>query len=149
MVFGRVKLISEGRPLDLGWRWFQFPPRERVSVSLTVVHEDRSTASFDQVSSDGFLYWHLPEGRFTITEFVWSWHRHETPRVSRRPVGARFEVPAKSWIGYIGTLTIGSEGGLFVVRVEDEYEQAVVALKQRFPEIQRDPQKSLMRLERR
>lgn len=141
IVFGRVELISEGRLLELS-----FPVRESVwlreFVFVYILHQDRSTASLHEVTGDGFFYWHLPEGRYTITEFRWNQPRLR--RISSRPVGARFEVPAEGRIVYVGTLTIRSDAGRFGVRVKDEYEQALVALTQRFPEIQKDPKKGLL-----
>lgn len=49
---------------------------------------------------------------------------------------------------YVGTLVISTEEGRYIMRIEDEYAQALQGLKGKFPELKGQAAKRLMNLEK-
>jgi len=146
LVFGRVKVIEKGEPLDWGF-W-----KDRTS-SITILPEsnpERAPYSYE-LDGDGSFYWPLPAGGYTITDFQTWYYRgvFRADRLVRRVIFARFIIPEAPAPIYIGTLTIREEEGRYTIHVEDEYEQAFQRLKERVPEVTGPVTKRLMQLKER
>ena len=136
LAFGRVKFASKGKPMQLmlPWNFRVYILSEAMSQPLEYV-----------LRGDSSFYWHLRPGEYTITSF-W-WNRLFSDKRGR--IFAQFVIPEGEAIVYIGTLTIGFEDeGNYWTRVEDEYSQALQALRSKFAEVTEEPPKSLMHLEK-
>lgn len=95
------------------------------------------------LGGDGSFYWLLRPGEYTITSFHWvGLVSHKRGRIF-----AQFVIPEGQTIVYIGTLTISFDEERYS-RVEDEYPQALQALRSKFGEVTQEPDKSLMHLEK-
>lgn len=140
VVFGRIKVIEEGQPVD----WDRRLPRFGVHI-ISDAGPQPIPYSY-RLTEDGSFFWSFPPGGYLITEFsqlVGFWKM----RVERRGILARFVVPEAPGPIYIGTLTIREESeGRYAIRIEDEYDQALQRLKQRFPEVSGPAAKRLMEL---
>lgn len=146
IVIGRVKVISNERPID----WSSFSSAFKSSYfTIYVLPNASSQAISYTLGSDGTFYWHLSPGSYKIAGFDWS----EAVGVRRNTTGAitaNFNIPEQKRIIYIGTLTLTFGKGFFYynIGIEDEYEQAINTLKNKFPEVKDEVVKNLMQLER-
>ncbi len=141
VVFGHIKVIEEGQPKDWG-----VGGGFRVHIIPDAGPEPIPYEYF--LAGDGSFYWSLPPGGYMITEFLrlrWKVWRGIHPE--RRNILARFVIPEATSPVYIGTLTIRSASGRYTMVVEDEYDQALKRMKQRFPQVRGPVAKCLMRLE--
>ena len=153
VVFGRVKVIKEGQPIDWGQgggsfytgQGWGFTAGFRVHIIPDAGPEPTPYRSY--LRGDGSFYWHLPPGGYTITDFQWRSAGFSEDRYVSRGIFARFIIAELTSPIYIGTLTIRSWGGRYRMGVEDEYDQALQRLKQRFPEVKGPAAKRLMQLE--
>ena len=132
IVFGRVGVIYKGEPKI--WKY-------RVFLIL-VLPTNTSEAFSYGLLGDGSFYWHLPPGAYAISGFDWI----ETGRRGR--IFAEFVVAEGEPIIYIGKLTLDFvQRYRYVMRVEDDYDLAIQKFKEKFPEIEAEPTKNLMKLE--
>lgn len=145
LVFGQVKVISEGKPVNWSQReLFKQPPG--VFHIAILAHNDLKLLTYQLSGDDGSFYWHLPPGDYKLTGFHWISTTGDKTII--RPILAQFVVSAGESITYIGTLTISFEAERYSMRVEDEYEHGLFALKGKFPGINASVAKSLMNLEK-
>jgi hypothetical protein len=102
-------------------------------IQLWVQEENSSRIVQCLTSKDGYFYWHLPTGKYLITtvRILGGVGRIEAFRRF-----ASFFVPQESSC-YIGTLTLDG-------RVQDDFEEAVLRFKQKFPLVHSTPIKLLM-----
>lgn len=100
------------------------------------------------------IYWHLPPGNYSVVAIKYrnsidDEMHHETTRFTL-PMLVRFTIPNNKQLVYIGSLMItfndlGSLGSKnFGLRIEDKYEDAISALRLRFPVATDNVAKSLM-----
>ena len=133
LVFGRVQFIWKGDP-DLGQKYlFLLPPPDSEPIRYTL-------------TGDYSFYWHLPPGDYAITDM--SSKRWGLFALRRRRLVPHFVIPEDSWLVYIGTLMVIFDGQRYVMRIEDEYAQALKGLKGRSPEIRDEASKRLMHVEK-
>ena len=145
LVFGRVKVVENGESLNWSSSFFR-----TSSFSIHILPEagPEPVSYFYYVKEDGSFYWPLSAGGYTITDFKWAEYR-KYDESAQRVIFARFVVPEENPLIYIGTLTIHAEAGRYTMGIEDEYDQALKRLKQRFPEIRGPVTKRLMQLKER
>ncbi len=145
LVFGRVKVVENGESLDWSSSIFAFSV---FSIHILPEAGPEPVSYFYYVKEDGSFYWPLSAGGYTITDFNWTdWSKYDGS--AQRVIFARFVVPEENPLIYIGTLTIHSEAGRYTMGIEDEYDQALKRLKQRFPEIRGPVTNRLMQLKER
>ncbi len=133
LVFGRVQFIWKGDP-DLGQiSLFLLPPPDLEPIRHTL-------------TGDRSFYWHLPPGDYAITDVSSS--RSGLFALRRRRLVPHFVIPEDSRLVYIGTLMVIFDGQRYVMRIEDEYAQALKGLKGGFPEIGGEATKHLMHVEK-
>jgi len=145
LVFGRVKVVEKGEPLDWGFWHSRF---FRITI-LPEANPERAPYSYS-LDGDGSFYWTLPAGRYMITDFRYRYHvGFGVNRVVRRVIFARFIIPEAPAPIYIGTLIIRLEGDRYTLNVEDEYEQAFQRLKEKVPEVTDPVTKRLIQLKER
>jgi hypothetical protein len=132
LVFGRVKvLVLRGGVAELYVDdWDSIGAEFRIYI---LPDADSKPVAYD-LSGDGTFYWHLPPGGYTITGY------RMFGGAGR--IFAQFVISEGTSLVYIGTLT-----ALYSFRIEDDYEQAIRGLKDKFPEIRGEAAKSLMHLE--
>jgi len=139
VVFGRVNFVEEGKELS----WAGSQPGKECHVVL--VNEATSKAEAYYLKGYGSFYWHLPPGKYEITGFTWVTALTLTGRML-----AEFTISPEQQPTYIGTLVVsfpkGRFGGGYSLMISDEYDQAVAALRTRYPALQGAPVKRLMQL---
>ena len=148
IVFGRIKVISKGE--ELNWPTF---PIHRFNVSILKVGSSEGVM-YILAGGNGFFYWHLWPGDYTIAEF--DWRRKTTGFLSsgteeiRGRIFANFKVAERGSLNYIGTLTMVFEdkGYRYFMGVEDEFDQASKVFGGKFPNIKGETVKNLMQLEK-
>lgn len=147
IVFGRVKAISDGKPIDWGGVYV-FPHFKRFFVSM--LPEGSSTQEDYELSGEGFFYWHLRPNSYTITAFQYvSLSLIGTPAGTRSGrIYAQFTVPKGRSVIYIGTLTLNFVGNRYNMLIEDDYDKALQRLRSTLGEITGEVTKSLMQLEK-
>jgi len=139
IVFGRVKVIGSGVPTDWGERW-------RFGIHILPNADSKPIRHF--LTGDGSFYWHLPPGGYTITGFIWRLPSFPSvPTWVHRAIFAKFTIPEETSVVYVGTLTIICPEGRNIMRIEDEYDQALQGLKSKFPDIEGETAKRPMHLE--
>ncbi len=146
LVFGRVKVVENGESLE---EW----DSSLFSVSSFAIHilpeaSPEPISYFYYLGEDGSFYWPLSAGGYTITDFNWTVFTGVI-RSDQRVIFAQFVVPEETPLVYIGTLIIHLEEGRHTMGIEDEYDQALQVVKQRFPEIRGPVTKRLMELKER
>ena len=146
VVFGRVEVIWEGKPIvwpETGFRFFvQGPP----SIFQIFILPDSASEEIHYVlSGDGSFYWHLPPGGYTVTGFQ---RGASGGGFYRGRIFALFTVPQEQSVVYLGTLTLDFFGKGDQMRVKDEYDQALQGVKSKFPELGSKAAKNLMQLEK-
>ncbi len=140
LVFGRVQFFWKGESFRFGHG------SDLVQMSLFLLPPPDSEPIRYNLTGDGSFYWHLPAGDYAITDV--SWNRLGLFAVRRRRLVPHFVIPEDSWLVYIGTLMVIFDGQRYVMRIEDEYAQALKGLKGRFPEIRDEASKRLMHVEK-
>ncbi len=133
LVFGRVQFIWKGDPYLGQISLFLLPPPDSEPIRHTL-------------TGDRSFYWHLPPGDYAITDM--SSKRLGLFALRRRRLVPHFVIPEDSRLVYIGTLMVIFDGQRYVMRIEDEYAQALKGLKGRFPEIRDEASKRLMHVEK-
>lgn len=133
IVFGRVKVISEGE------RWIPYR-----MLFLHVLSERGPKPNSYELTGDGTFFWHLSPGGYTITEFAMMKTTLKPTEVV--PVFADFVISEGTSLVYIGTLKITLETDRYLISIEDEYGPAWQGFKNKFPEFKGDATKSLMHL---
>ena len=146
LVFGRVKVVENGESLE---EW----DSSLFSTSTFALHilpeaSPEPILYFYYLSEDGSFYWPLSAGGYTITDFDWTTVTRAI-RSDQRVIFAQFVVPEETPLVYIGTLTIHLEEGGHTMGIEDDYDQALQVVKQRFPEVRGPATKRLMQLKER
>jgi len=142
IVFGRVKVVEKGEPLNWGFKWTRW---WYFNIHILADAGPEPSPYIYSLNGDGSFYWTLPAGGYTITNFWWLSGATKV----RRVIFARFVVPEAPAPIYIGTLTIREEEGRYTIHVEDEYEQAFQRLKEKVPEVTGPVTKRLMQLKER
>ena len=145
LVFGRVKVVENGESLNWSFSFFR-----ASSFTIHILPEagPEPVSYFYYVKEDGSFYWPLSAGGYTITDFNWTVFTGIIGS-DQRVIFAQFVVPEETPLVYIGTLTIHFEQGRYTMGVEDEYDQALEVVKQRFPEARGPVTKRLMQLKER
>ncbi len=141
VVFGRVEVIYDGEVMT------DFHTGIDISMMEIVILPDDSSEEIEYAFyHDGSFVWHLPPGGYTIGTFV-AKRRPVTTRNILGRIFAHFDV-VKDEVTYIGTITLAFRGPRYSKFVEDEYEAAIEQFRKKFPEIKREPRRSLMVLEK-
>jgi hypothetical protein len=141
VVFGRVKIINDGEVMT------DFHTGVDVSMMEIVILPDDSSEEIEYAFyHDGSFGWHLPAGGYTIGTFE-TRRRPFTAHNIHGRIFAHFDV-VKDEVTYIGTISLDFKGLQYRKFVEDEYEAAVEQFRKKFPEIKREPRRSLMVLEK-
>jgi len=139
IVFGRVKVISQGTPVV-----WSTSPIFGARFSIFIFPEGTPSAAVDYtLTGDGSFYWHLTPGRYTVAGFEW---KRGNSRMGGHIV-AKFVIPEAQSLLYVGTLTVLFTGGRYYARVEDEYGQALQELHNKFPELRGEALRELLQLE--
>ncbi len=146
IVFGRVKVVEKGEPLDWGFKWSRW---WYFHIHILADAGPEPIPYSYSLNGDGSFYWTLPAGGYTITDFWWLSRPTGVMRIVRRVIFARFIVPEAPAPIYIGTLAIREEEGRYTIHVEDEYKQAFQRLKEKVPEVTEPVTKRLMQLKER
>ena len=135
IVFGRVKVMSDGKTMRLtsifGARTWE----------ISILPNGSSRAIYCLLNGEGYFYWHLPPGGYTIAGFEGA-----GGRIKGR-LFAHFTVLRESSVTYIGTLTILFTGERYARFIEDEYDLAVTKFKSKFPKIKGEITKNSMKIE--
>ncbi len=142
IVFGRVKVISDGEPLEWGVHLKRF--------LVSILPDGRSTEEDYELSGDGFFYWHLRPNSYTITAFQYiNLSLIGTPAGTRSGrIFAQFTIPKGKPVIYIGTLRLDFFGNRYNMLIEDDYDNALQRLRSTLGEITGEVTKSLMQLEK-
>lgn len=147
VVFGRIKVLKDGEPFN----WGQ-PKAVTLFLSLgsyiegdyftVFVKEGATQKQFSYILTEGgSFYWHLPPGNYNITGYRFATGtKHIETELPPEAIW-RFTLSAGE-LAYVGTLKteIGKSGV-----VEDEYDQALRGLKDKFTEIKVEPVKRLLK----
>jgi hypothetical protein len=139
VVFGRVNVIMDDKPVTWGYTFMgrQDPGMFRILVQFDATPQVLSHGLTD----NGVFVWHLPPDGYTIAGF--NYHVGTSGRIM-----AQFRVPQGISLLYIGTLEIRMKNYIsYRMVVVDESDEAKRDLKSRFPELQGDVVKALMKLE--
>ena len=141
VVFGRVKIINDGEVMT------DFHTGYNVSMMRIVILPDDSSEKIEYAFyHDGSFVWHLPPGGYTIGTFETKRRPFTADKITGR-IFAHFDV-VNDEVTYIGTITLDFKGLRYRKFVEDEYELAIEQFRKKFPEIKREPRRSLMVLEK-
>lgn len=140
IVVGRLRVIHEGE--DNQWSLFR-PAR------IYIARDGKGKAiSQELMRSDGMFYLPLKPGEYMFVGASFnnpkSWTEGQLARTQR--VGARFTVLPGAESVYVGTIKIESVQGGYVQHVINDYETAVSAYQDKYPDGVK-PNLSLMRLE--
>lgn len=138
IVFGRVKVIRKGKPSHWTGRSFR----------IHILPDTGAKPVSYGLKGDGSFYWHLSPGGYTITGFQWWQPLRAFGPVVGRHIFTWFMIPEETSLVYVGTLVISFEEGRYIMRIEDEYAQALQGLKGKFPELKGQAAKRLMNLEK-
>lgn len=136
VVFGRVNVIMDNAPIT--WKYTLMGRQEPGMFRIHVLSDATSQVVSHGLTGNGFFVWHLPPGSYTIAGF--RYHVQVKGRIT-----ARFTVPPGTPLLYIGTLEIQN---LFRTNIVDDFDDANRDLRTRFPDLQGNAVKSLMKLER-
>lgn len=131
-VFGRIIIIYGGKPIT------NRPFGQYCEIFILNIVTSKTIPYY--LTGDGSFYWHLTPGEYAIAAFKLD---GKTGRIF-----AEFTVSEEKPIMYVGKLTIAFSGSRYYMRVDDDYEQASLAFKEKFPGIRGETVKSLMQLER-
>lgn len=136
VVFGRLKAISDGEIQTFSTIFGE------STMSILILPDGSSKGTYFPLKDEGFFFLHLPPGGYTIASF----EGHFSPAMRGR-IFAHFDV-FQDEVTYIGTVTLVFAGARYRRFVEDEYEVAIEQFREKFPEIKREPRRSLMVLEK-
>ena len=130
----------------------------RVPMGYAVLLQrgESGTASLHVPKDDGYFFWHLQPGRYTLIQLRRQ-SVHQTGwkvpqlQTSRWRVCAEFSVPEEEGSVYVGTLSAfrynADDEQALRFRIQDEYESATQALYSRFGSAHRKVRKGIMKLE--
>lgn len=135
IVFGRVKVMSNGKPRSLSSIFGE------STWDIVILPNGSSRAIYCPLYGEGYFYWHLPPSGYTIAGF------EEAAGRGKGRLFAHFTVLRENSVTYIGTLTILFVGARYTRFVEDEYDLAVTKFKSKFPEIKGEITKNCMKME--
>ncbi len=136
IVFGRVKVMSNGKEKSVS-----SPVSGESTWSVVILPDGSSRGIYCPLYGEGYFYWHLPPGGYTIAGF-----EGEGGRTKGR-LFAHFTVLKENSVAYIGTLTVLFSGARYTRIVEDEFDLAVTKFKSKFPKIKEEIIKNPMRVE--
>jgi len=148
VVFGRINVVSDGRPVNwpnsTAGKVFRFGAGEfRV-----LVHSETGSKVFSYtLTDDGSFAWHLPPGNHAIAGYEWHARPGGPNRLSGR-IWAEFLVHDKGALIYIGTLVINFLDGRYSMTVEDNFNEALTKVSAEFPYLNGPRSKQLVRLEK-
>jgi len=137
IIFGRVKVIENEKTANLSSLLGE------STFSIIVLPDGSSKGIYHRLHGEGYFYWHLPQGGYSIAGFEWMRGSELKGRIF-----AHFNAPRGKTVTYIGTLGIRFDGGRYTKFIEDEYEIAVTTFKKEFPEIKGEFTRNLMRMEK-
>jgi hypothetical protein len=149
VVFGRVKVSKDGKVL--GWK-----PHPKVVYivvyrfwpdffTLFVKEEATKKEFVYRLTDDGSFYWRLPAGTYAITGYRYVIGPNDVESHFPPGLTPRFVISKSDSADYIGTLSIEVHPiGNDVMRIEDDYGQAVRDLKSEFPAMVLQTKKGLM-----
>jgi hypothetical protein len=144
VAFGRLSVVYNGQEVKnvrsqvtlFGDTWFD----------LVLLADGTSRAQSAPLDGDGYFFWRLPPGGYTIVGFEAS-----TPTVASRAMRGRIAaafLATANTVVYVGTLRLVFQGERYATRVEDESEHAVQRFRKTFPNISSPIANSLMVLEK-
>ncbi len=139
IVFGRVKVIDTDK-MEIANLSSVFG---ESTFTLTLLPDGSSKGIYHPLHGEGYFYWHLPNGGYSIAGFEWKHHGVVSGRIF-----AHFNVPKDGTITYIGTLTMSFGRGRYTSFVEDDYDFAMTTFRKQFPEIQGQFTRELMQMEK-
>ncbi len=139
-VFGRLMIIYEGQKLNnlitiFGERKFH----------ILLLPEGSSEPVDPPLENDGYFFWHLPPGTYTIATFEGS-----TPEFGSVAVQGRLFVDFRvinNTVSYIGTLRVIFKQHRYGKDVQDDYDEAIKHFSQTFPHLQTHITRNLMTVE--
>jgi len=138
IIFGRVKVIDTDK-MKIANLSSVFG---ESTFTLTLLPDGSSKGIYHPLHGEGYFYWHLPKGGYSIAGFEW-----KRDGIVRGRIFAHFNVPKDGTITYIGTLAMSFGRGRYTRFIEDDYDLAMKAFRDVFPEIEGDISKDLMRME--
>lgn len=141
VAFGRVRLTSDGQAQTLS----SFLGESKLSVF--VLADDDQAPIRHRLKDDGYFFWRLPPGGYTITSFQGLTPEFFSKHMKGR-IFASFNILGDT-ATYIGTLDITMRGYSYKLFVENEYPLAVAEFARRFPNVGQEIRTSLMTLESR
>ena len=136
LVFGRVKWANNKLP---------------GGYALVLQRGESGTASVHRLGDDGYFFWHLPRGHYTLIQLRHGILSGSSRRTDQWRACAAFSVPKEEGSVYIGVLSVfiynRDDGQSTKFRVQDEYESATQALYSRFGSVHGKVRKGIMELE--
>ncbi len=149
VVFGTVKVFKDGRTFD--WK----PNPKVVSLGIYTfsseffkifVKEEAARKEFScLIVGDGSFYWHLPKGKYAITGYLYNSDGTYVKANFLPGLTPEFIVDKSGSIVYLGTLVIDMHpAGKDVMKIEDEYDEALQGLKRSFPDLRSKPARKPM-----
>lgn len=124
LAFGSARVVVDGKVQEFGSVW------TRNDFFLLILPEESDQAITAPLREDGFFYWPLDPGRYTILGYAW--FKGSARRTG--PVYGYFVVPEDGGDVYIGDLEFaGPEHGL-EFGLGDAYDEARTAYEARFPQ---------------
>jgi hypothetical protein len=137
IVFGRVKVIDDNMKIATLSRLLG-----NSIFSLILLPDGSSKGIYHPLHGEGYFYWHLPKGGYSIVGFEWMDNAYIKGRIF-----AHFNAPKDQTATYIGTLRISFAGDRYTFFIEDDYDFAITAFRKQYPEIKREFTRDLMRME--
>jgi hypothetical protein len=139
VVFGRVDAYMDGQPM----KWSNSMLKDEGTFELIVRHRTNRQDFGYCVQPDGYFFWRLMPGDYVLKEFQFKY-------MLKGYLWGYFDVANERTILYVGTLHIDFTRGtpVYRMKMEDDFAAACDALKERCPQIQGKPERSLMRLGR-
>lgn len=139
VAFGQVRLTSDGEEQNLS----SFLGESKLSVILLA--DDDQAPIRHHLRDEGYFFWHLPPGTYTITSFQGLTPEFLSSHMKGR-IFARFNV-LEDLATYIGTLNIAMTGHQYGLFIENDSPRALPKFKERFPNIDLETKTDIMILE--
>jgi len=137
VVFGRVDAYRDARPM----KWAERMLKDDGTCDLIVRHRTNRQDFGYYIQPDGYFFWRLMPGDYVLKEF-------HLMHMLKGNLWGYFDVPINAKAMYIGTLRIQFKMGTptYRMRVENDFDKACEVLKERCPQAEGKPERSLMRL---
>jgi len=135
-VFGKFDLLKDGEPQKIAWlSWSGI-----TEFHALVLPEGASRALILDVDEQGWFYWKLAPGNYTLLGFVFRAGQQSTTG----HVNARFTAATQDSATYIGHIRLEVGKGQSALGFRDAEQDAVVALKTKWPDALQPVRKQLL-----